>query len=362
MISNSLRDAPPPVWPALRRPDGGGKLVYLDQKHWVHLAQADTGHPGGTGYADALRAARAARAAGTAVFPLSMVHYSETLKMTSVRHRSDLARLMEELSGFAALPARRVTAQYELDAAVTAAIGIGPSVLPATDLIGRGFRWAQGIRATSRIVRPDGSDGAGLLRERLGTETAGMLLSAFDLFTEQMMLRGPSDADLPRLRALGYEPAVIVQAAQDRADDEAAFGRLLPGHVRRHPTDLLDRVLARELNTPDLTRAWKDLADTYGMRVFDALPRQDPATARTLTRSMPGAEVAAVLKTARHRNNTLTWTSNDIFDIDALTVAVPYCDIAGTDNAQAHALTVTRLGDRMGTVIMRSVTELTDYL
>jgi len=362
VVSNSLRDAPPSIWPALRRPDGARKLVYLDQKHWVHLAQADTGHPDGTCYAAALQAARAARAAGTAVFPLSMVHYSETLKMTSVRHRSDLARLMEELSGFTALPARHLTALYELDAAVMVATGIPASTLPTTGLLGHGFRWAQGIRAAGRIVTLDGSDGTGLLRERLGTETADGLLAAFDLFTEQMMLRGPSDADLPRLRALGYDPAAIVWAAQDRADNEAAFGRLLPDHVRRHPTGLLDRVLARELNTPDLVRAWKDLADAYGMGVFDALPEADPAAARTLTRSMPGAEVAAVLKTARHHNPALTWTSNDTFDIDALTVAVPYCDIAGTDNAQAHALTVTRLADRMGTVVMRSVTELPAYL
>jgi hypothetical protein len=152
MVSNSLRDAPPSIWPALRRPDGDGKLVYLDQKHWVHLAQADTGHPDGTCYAAALQAARAARAAGTALFPLSMVHYSETLKVTSVRHRSDLARLMEELSGFTALPARRLTALYELDAAVTAATGTPASTLPAIDLLGRGFRWAQGIRAAGRIV------------------------------------------------------------------------------------------------------------------------------------------------------------------------------------------------------------------
>jgi hypothetical protein len=238
------------------------------------------------------------RAAGTAVFPLSMVHYSETLKITSVRHRSDLARLMEELSGFTVLSARRLTALYELDAAVTAALGIPASTLPATDLLGRGFGWAQGIRAAGRLVTLDGSDGTGLLRERLGTGIADGLLAAFDLFTEQMMLRGPSDADLPGLRALGYDPAAIVQAAQDRADNEAAFGRLLPDHVRRHPTSLLDRVLARELNTLDLVRAWKDLADAYGMGVFDALPEADPAAARTLTRSMPGAEVAAVLKTA----------------------------------------------------------------
>jgi hypothetical protein len=75
VVSSTLRDAPPLIWPALRRQDGGGKLVYLDQKDWVHLAQADTGHPEGTLYAAALQAARAARGR-TAIFPLSLTHYS----------------------------------------------------------------------------------------------------------------------------------------------------------------------------------------------------------------------------------------------------------------------------------------------
>ena len=111
-----------------------------------------------------------------------------------------------------------------------------------------------------------------------------------------------------------------------------------------------------------MVRAWKDLTDAYGLRVFDALPERNPSAARALSRSMPGADVAAVLKTNRHRDATRTWTSNDMFDIDALTVAVPYCNIVGTDNAQAYALTVTGLATRMGTTIMRSVTVLPDHL
>jgi hypothetical protein len=362
VVSNTTRDAPPLIWPTLRRPDGTAKLIYLDQEDWVHLAQADTGHPDGPRYTAALQAARDAQAAGTAIFPLSLTHYSETLKITSAKRRGDLARVMEQLSGFTTLPARRLTALYELDAALAPAIGIPASALPPTDLLGRGFRWAQYVPAVPRIVGPDGQDGTELLRQKLGPEATDRLMAAFDLLTERIMLTGPADDDLPKLRALGYDPAAIAQAAQDRADNEAAFSAIVPDRVRRHATDLLDRVLARELNDPDMVRAWKDLADAYGMRVFDALPEHDPAAARTLTRSMPGAEVAAVLKTTRYRDATRRWTSNDMFDIDALTVAVPYCDIVGTDNAQAHALTATGLANRMGTTIMRSVTELSDHL
>jgi hypothetical protein len=362
MVSSTTHDAPPLTWPALHHPAGNAKLIYLDQKHWVHLAQADTGHPDGHQYAAALEAARAARVAGTAIFPLSLTHYEETLKITRADRRGDLARIMEQLSGFTTLPARRMTALYELDAVLVPAIGIQATTLTPTNLLGYGFRWAHSLPIVGRIVGSDGKDGTELLRQKLGPEAADRLISAFDLFTERTMLTGPTDKDLPRLQALGYDPAAIAQAAQDRADNEAAFSAILSDQVRRHPTDLLDRVLARELNDPDIVRAWKTLTDAYGMRAFDALPEHDPATARTLTRSMPGADVAAILKTTRHRDATRRWTSNDIFDIDALTVAVPYCDIVGTDNAQAHALTATGLATRMSTTIMRSITELPGYL
>jgi hypothetical protein len=63
VVSNTTRDAPPLIWPTLRRPDGTAKLIYLDQEDLVHLAQADTGHPDGPRYAAALQAARDARAA-----------------------------------------------------------------------------------------------------------------------------------------------------------------------------------------------------------------------------------------------------------------------------------------------------------
>ena len=187
-------------------------------------------------------------------------------------------------------------------------------------------------------------------------------MATIDLITERIMLTGPSDQDLPEFQALGYDPAAITQAAQRRADNEAAFSAIVPDQVRRHPTRLLDRVLARELNTPDMVRAWKQLAAAYGMRVFNALPEHDPAAARALTRSMPGAEVSGVLKTARHRNATRQWLSNDMFDIDALTVAVPYCDVVGADNDQAHALAVTGLATQMSTALMRSVDDLPSYL
>ncbi len=38
VVSSTTRDASPLIWPTLRRPAVSAKLIYLDQKHWVHLA------------------------------------------------------------------------------------------------------------------------------------------------------------------------------------------------------------------------------------------------------------------------------------------------------------------------------------
>ena len=73
---------------------------------------------------------------------------------------------------------------------------------------------------------------------------------------------------------------------------------------------------------------------------------------------MPSTEVAIELKTAWHRNRDKLWVANDIFDIDALAVAVPYCDIVVTEKACHHALTRAKLGDRMNTALLRSIADL----
>src|SRR5688572_22393889 len=39
------------------------------------------------------------------------------------------------------------------------------------------------------------------------------------------------------------------------------------------------------------------------------------------------------LKTAWHRNRDIPWSANDIYDIDAMALAVPYCDVVVTEKA-----------------------------
>jgi hypothetical protein len=267
-MATSECDSPRLVWPAFHRPTTGEKLVYLDQKHWIHLAQADTGHPAGADFVKPLKAMREARAAGSVLFPLSETHYSETLKITDPKQRDAVARVMEELSGFVALPARRLTALYELDAVLTPAANI-VSRLPATNLLGRGYRWAQYSPVVSRFEDSQGHDDIEVLREQSSEGGLTSLLASIDLLAERFMIAGPSDAVLPELQALGYDPLAIVRHAQGRADNEAEFSRkYVPDAVRRSPTKLTDRVMLREFWYKVLP-IWKQLAQLYGLRATE---------------------------------------------------------------------------------------------
>lgn len=77
---------------------------------------------------------------------------------------------------------------------------------------------------------------------------------------------------------------------------------------------------------------------------------------------MPSTRTAIELKTRYHRNPNRTWSVNDINDIDALAVAVPYCDVVFTDAAARSALVDGHIGALMGTEIPRRPADLTNLL
>jgi hypothetical protein len=66
--------------------------------------------------------------------------------------------------------------------------------------------------------------------------------------------------------------------------------------------------------------------------------------------------------TEMHRNAERIWKPNDIFDIDALSVAVAYCDAVLCDNDKARMLNVRRVGHRLGTRVTSRLVELPDIL
>ena len=134
---------------------------------------------------------------------------------------------------------------------------------------------------------------------------------------------------------------------------------MLDAETRWRRGRLRDVVAARELCTEFQDMLRRALAERQ-LALTDVISDQE--SARKLARSMPSTEISIELKTAWHRNRDKNWTANDIYDIDAMALAVPYCDIVVTEKACHHALTTARLGERMHTALLRDLNELPNTL
>ena len=346
------------VWPRLLQfPPDTVRIVYLDLNHWIYLAQAFVGHSEGRPFTKVLEACRSARAAGTAVFVLSGTHYFEMLKIKDPAQRRSIADVMEELTDFAALVDRVVIMDLEL-AAILDRFAKKPSMLPMIPLIGRGVRHTAGRLGGLKVMGPSG-DETSRVRERVGAEAFDDLMMQADIFLERSALRGPTDDEVDTLRELGWNPEAVTQVGERRAAEERDQRLRLDGEARWRRGRLRDVVSARELIIEFQNILPRALAER-GLALSDVA--SDQQSARAFVRAMPSSEVSIALKTAWHRNRDKQWTANDIHDIDAMSLSVPYCDIVVTEKACHHALQAAHLGKRMHTALLRNLVDLPDTL
>jgi hypothetical protein len=351
-----MRDEPPThVWPRLLElPSDDVNVVYLDLNHWISLAQASVGHSKGSPFVETLKACRAARSAGTVVFVLSGTHYVEMLKIKDPAQRREIADVMEELTDFATLVSRVVVMECELTALLDRFAG-ARDVLPKIPLIGRGVRHTAGLKSELKIMGSSGEE-TDRARERMGAKVFDDFVAQVNLDLERSVLRGPTDNnEVENLLALGWNPEAVIQVAERRASEERNQTLRLDGEGPWRRSRLRDVVSAREFVVEFQNILPRALAER-GLVLSVVTP--DQQSARTFARSMPSTDVSIELKAAWHRNRDKQWTANDIYDIDAMSLAVPYCDIVVTEKACHHVLNVARLGQRMHTSLLRDLRDL----
>lgn len=351
-------DLPALVWPPLLQlPSDSVNVVYLDLNHWICLAQASVGHPKGSSYVKTLEACRAARSAGTALFVLSSTLYMEMLKINDPAQRRALADVMEELTDFATLVSRVVVMELEL-AAMLDRFARVPNPLPMLPLIGRGVRHGAGRQSGFKIMGPSG-DATPKVRERWGAKAFEDFVTQANLLLERSILRGPTDKEVERLRALGWNPEAVKDVAERRAAEERKQSLRLDGGGPWRHSRLRDVISARELIIEFQDILPRALAER-GLLLTEVM--SDPQSARAFVGAMPSTVVSIELKAAWHRNRDYQWTANDIYDIDALSLGVPYCDVVVTEKACHHALVAARLGKKMHTALLRNLEELPNTL
>lgn len=360
MPGNATTASAPLVWPSkLKLPRGGRPLVYLDQNHWISLAKASVGHPQGRPFEEALETCLTAPRGGAATVVLGSAQYFEVLKIDNSRQRLNVAAVMENVSQFRTLLDRATVMKIELGAALDSVLHLEPRG-PEAELVGYGVNHAFGLPGLRDIFRIEnrvtGEDVTAGYREEFGAERFDSILDHHLLEFERWQLRGPKDgAELQKLRSLGFNPEKVLEGTMARAREEQEQRLRLDGGGPWRRERLPDVVSARELLIEFQTMGPQAIHER-GVTLEDVLT--SPQAAVAFMRSMPSTDVAMTLKTGWHRNRDKQWSANDIYDIDAMALAVPYCDIVVLEKACHHVLTTAGMDERMNTILLRDLTQL----
>jgi hypothetical protein len=161
------------------------------------------------------------------------------------------------------------------------------------------------------------------------------------------------------LRARGdWDPTVARRSAEDRAAAERQLANTFATDPELRKTRVRDIVSTVYLAF-EVMNMLEDALNARGIRLTDVISE---GSAREFVDAMPSGDVFISLKTAAHRNPQTHWTPNTIFDIHALSAAVPYCQVVATDHAACHALKAAGLAARLGTAVVSKPDDLIDRL
>ena len=334
--------------------------VYLDQWVWSRLAAAADGRPNGPNDVEVLTEVKSASAAGVA-FPLSATHYIETTGVNEVVQRIALSGIMSEVTHMRTLKSRHLLLLDQFFNAMENLLGRQNSA-SSLDPLGVGVYWAFSGEARKLSMKiPRELEPSGL--PPLSPE----LLCRMTQWAETQFLCGPRDEDVERLRTeYGYRPESTQESGAMRLESEELYkGSLGDDAVSRKELRL--RIQAREL-IHEHVDLLDELLESFGLTFNEAFGGDPelPGSARPklvgFLDSIPSMRISVDMKFELFRDSGRTWKVNDLRDIDALSLAIPYCHLVVADKAAVQSVRNSKADLRCDTKVTRHIEELIDIL
>ena len=353
------------LWPAtLHLSTRPPRLIYLDLNHWIELAKALSGHRDGTKHRPVLDACISAVEDGKAIFPLSVYIYAEISKIANHRQRRDLRKVIELVCRHMVVTPLTVVVAHEVEALLDKVLGPRPLPLNSTNYLDWGVERAFGKVGGLRIESPDGYDITEQLRRAFprGRAAFDRVLLDAQLELNRRAIEGPTLREEPGLRDLGWDPEAIVRVYEQKASDELAQVRRFDSHPNWRVGRTRDAITAREaiIEIGDIFNEGFEHRGGIGAADKFFSVERDELSARY--DSMPSFNVSVTLKTSLHRDPNHKWTNNDFYDIGALALTIPYCDVVLTDRSMLSHVARHNLSQRYGTAVHSRLDDLLAYL
>ncbi len=350
------------------------RLVYLDLNHWINLSKCKSGHKDGQRYRVAFDACAAAVDEDSALFPISLSTIMEINAIRDPLQRLRLRQTIEQLSRFRAVLPRAVTAALEFEQVLANRLDRIRARTAPRDFVGIGAGWSIGRSIAPSVVDGQGKDVTAEVLPSLRPELRPFLDPEFMSYTlTGMVIEGPANpSEETDLRARGWNPQALTEMMDNRVLLESQFVNALDEYIATDPSSvdwrkgrLRDVITGREL-LHQTNETFSAVLDQQGLTVEDIFDNSGTPSAirhnRCITDAMPTFDVAVTLKASYHRNPNHPWTRNDIFDIDAMSTVLPYCDVVVTDKEMTSHVDRTALAERLDTKVLSSLDDLVEQL
>jgi hypothetical protein len=311
------------------------KLLRLDQNKWIDLARAHYGRPSGEAFHDALAAVRRAVNANKLIVPFSLVTITEIQGDHHPDRRERLIRFMIDLSRNRTVLPFLPIRSWEVRSAVYALFGRPEPGCIRPSIVRQGVANALGLRTTISGVPPEFEPV--LLQIMHAPETAvELLLSLADKDAEPDTMRAEETANRP------FQEDVRRRAAAEITVEQRSIAELLD-YMRRGDvgTALTDALQEFGVSLPDFY--WRFPAARDFIAFFAGVPTLD---------------VNLTLTIGRDQDLVRRIQRNDVRDVIALSVAVPYGNIVVAEKYWGTMVRSRGLAAKYNTIVLTDLREL----
>ncbi len=324
--------------------------IYLDQMAWIQLTQARVGHKNGVRYEDAYLMAQKATSLGEASFPLSLTHQYETQQRQNWTSRLEVVTTMVELSKFQAIAHPTVVVPQEVDNAIAQMIGLPISPVR---VFGAGLDFITG-KSFGRFAIP-----SQINLEDLGyPESFSTLIRNHpERASEIILMAGPHPDMQPQ-----YRVAFDALKALDTkfSDGQTEIARMIKElRIKNELDNAMTGYAILEIKEDlILGAARKGISPNF---ILDLMQGQ-AENYHHLLESIPSRHIVKELQFMQHKQSQKKWKHNDLSDLTALGIAVPYCDAVVTEKYWTDAIRRRHLDQRHRTTVSGDLADLPKIL
>ncbi|MFJ1602570.1 hypothetical protein ACIOHS_04240 [Streptomyces sp. NPDC088253] len=330
------------------------RSVYLDLNHWYALGEALANTPQDPGHKHALNLLVRLVEQGEIILPLSTVTYMELAENPRDHIREKAAKAMVLLSRFTTMAPTGKILDAELAQAFHQRFG-RPAFPASTPGFGYGVGHAFGEPFAFRLKGGTEQDRTRLERQ-LGQPVAKWEAQINAWAEYQLLVQPPAGMrdQIPNYNAY---------AARDVAERQLASFNVMVNTLRTNP-----KIAARPLDAICARQFYYDFPDNYaramlGAGFVDRQPFTDKEELTDFLLALPSRRVTTMMQFHYLKDVDRDWKINDLRDIDALSVAIPYCDLVATDGkAWDTAVNRAHLDREFDTMIFRRLSDVVKHL